>query len=218
MSNTFGSFSSNVESRPGLVTTFSGSDIKVVFGNIEVGNLQGISWSVNREVRPIFVCGEPNALSYSKNKRGVAGSMVLTCFDRHALRDIMDQCLVYRQDQSFVPGITEQGITDGNSSDIDVNSAGRKAVYADEIPPFNAMLYGRNEFNKKMYMTIYDITIISEGAGISIDDGIQEAQFTYVARHVDGWRNISPTTSTTVDSESISLDTFGGSSTPTLDI
>ena len=76
-------FASNEGSRPGLITTFSGSDIKVVFGNVEVGNLQGISWSVNREVRPIFVCGEPNALSYSKNKRGVAGSMVLTCFDRH---------------------------------------------------------------------------------------------------------------------------------------
>ena len=66
-------FDGNAESKPGLVTTFSGSDIKCVFGNIEVGNLQGISWSVNREVRPIFVCGEPNALSYSKNKRRYDG-------------------------------------------------------------------------------------------------------------------------------------------------
>ena len=70
-------FASNEGSRPGLITTFSGSDIKVVFGNVEVGNLQGISWSVNREVRPIFVCGEPNALSYSKNKNTSDSSLII---------------------------------------------------------------------------------------------------------------------------------------------
>ena len=41
-----------------------------------------------------------------------------------------------------------------------------------------------------MVMRIFDVTIISEGAGISIDDGIQEAQFTYVARHIDDWRPV----------------------------
>jgi len=39
-------------------TTFSGSDIKAVFGNVEIGNLQGLSLSVNREVRPVFVMGK----------------------------------------------------------------------------------------------------------------------------------------------------------------
>ena len=212
MANDSTSFNSTVSSRPGIVTTFSGSDIKVVFGNIEVGNLQGISWSVNREVRPIFVCGEPNALSYSKNKRGVAGSMVLTCFDRHALRDVMEICLVYRNDQTFVPGVTEQGIGAGDMNAVlNADFAGsRTAVYADEIPPFNAVLYGRNEFNKRMRMAIYDITIISEGAGISIDDGIQEAQFTYVARHIDGWRSDSLESGTTVASETQSFGATPG--------
>ena len=214
MANTSTTFSATSDSRPGLVTTFSGSDIKVVFGNVEVGNLQGVSWSVNREVRPIFVCGEPNALSYSKNKRGVAGSMVLTCFDRHALRDIMDISSVYRQDQTFIPGQAEPAAsTAGDASNAAVAGAlftdpARKAMYADEIPPFNATLYGRNEFNKKMVMRIYDVTIISEGAGISIDDGIQEAQFTYVARHVDGWRSLSTNTQTgTVQDEIAAVNT-----------
>tara|TARA_Y100000310_G_C20695497_1_gene825410 strand:+ start:2261 stop:3019 length:759 start_codon:yes stop_codon:yes gene_type:complete len=176
-------FQNNSVSKSGLITTFSGSDIKCVFGNVEVGNLQGISWSVNREVRPIFVCGEPNALSYSKNKRGVAGSMVLTVFDRGALFDIMTKwSQVYRDDQTFHPGITE---TEGHTHTM---VGARQAYYADEIPPFNISLYGQNEFNKQMKMGIVDVTIISEGAGISIDDGIQEAQFTYVARHVLPWR------------------------------
>jgi hypothetical protein len=181
------SFDGNVDAKPGLVTTFSGSDIKCVFGNIEVGNLQGISWSVNREVRPIFVCGEPNALSYSKNKRGVAGSMVLTVFDRGALFDIMNNySQVYRTNQTFHPGLTETPGASGLSSFTEAGA--RKAYYADEIPPFNITLFGQNEFNKQMTMGVIDVTIISEGAGISIDDGIQEAQFTYVARHVLPWK------------------------------
>ena len=180
-------FQSNVQTNPGLVTTFAGSDIKTVFGNVEIGNLQGISWSINREVRPIFVCGDPNALSYSKNKRGVAGSIVMTCFDRAALRDIMELSSVYRTDQSFVPGQTQQA---GGTSSPFSDDEPRTAIYSDEIPPFDITLYGKNEFGKQMVMRIFDVTIISEGAGISIDDGIQEAQFTYVARHIDDWRPV----------------------------
>tara|TARA_B100000131_G_scaffold254083_1_gene248295 strand:+ start:6845 stop:7468 length:624 start_codon:yes stop_codon:yes gene_type:complete len=180
------SFKSNVDTNPGLVTTFAGSDIKTVFGNVEIGNLQGISWSINREVRPIFVCGDPNALAYSKNKRGVAGSIVMTCFDRAALRDIMELSSVHRTDQSFVPGMTQTAGGTGSPFGEDT----RVAIYSDEIPPFDITLYGKNEFGKQMVMRIFDVTIISEGAGISIDDGIQEAQFTYVARHIDDWRSV----------------------------
>ena len=180
----------------GIVSTYSGSDIKAVFGNVEVGNLQGISWSTNREVRPIFVCGDPNALSYSKNKRGHAGSVVLTVFDRAALRDIMEMSSVYRKDQTFVPGTNATQLASNNTTSFSTQNS-RKAVYADEVPPFDITLYGMNEFGKQMVMRIYDVTIISEGAGISIDDGIQEAQFTYVARHVDGWRNLQVSTQTT---------------------
>ena len=189
-------FKSRVNTDKSLVTTFAGSDIKTVFGNVEIGNLQGISWSINREVRPIFVCGDPNALAYSKNKRGVAGSIVMTAFDRAALRDIMEVSEVHRTDQSFVPGVTV-------TPDSAANPFGdeqRNAIYSDEIPPFDITLYGKNEFGKQMVLRIYDVVIISEGAGISIDDGIQEAQFTYVARHVDDWRPVQGTLASAADS------------------
>jgi len=188
----------------GIVSTYSGSDIKAVFGNVEVGNLQGISWSTNREVRPIFVCGDPNALSYSKNKRGHAGSVVLTVFDRAALRDIMEMSSVYRKDQTFVPGTNATQLASNNTTSFSTQNS-RKAVYADEVPPFDITLYGMNEFGKQMVMRIYDVTIISEGAGISIDDGIQEAQFTYVARHIDSWRLLAEGASTLASNVSEAL-------------
>lgn len=195
----------------GIVSTYSGSDIKAVFGNVEVGNLQGISWSTNREVRPIFVCGDPNALSYSKNKRGHAGSVVLTVFDRAALRDIMEMSSVYRKDQQFVPGADSRTLASNNTTAFQAANS-RKAVYADEVPPFDITLYGMNEFGKQMVMRIYDVTIISEGAGISIDDGIQEAQFTYVARHIDSWRLLAEgfeTSSSDVSTALSNISSFG---------
>ena len=189
-------FKSRVNTDKSLVTTFAGSDIKTVFGNVEIGNLQGISWSINREVRPIFVCGDPNALAYSKNKRGVAGSVVMTAFDRAALRDIMEVSEVERRDQNFVPGTTVQPSSQSNPFGDEI----RPAIYSDEIPPFDITLYGKNEFGKQMVLRIYDVMIISEGAGISIDDGIQEAQFTYVARHVDDWRPVGGSLASAADS------------------
>ena len=74
--------------------------------------------------------------------------------------------------QSFVPGQTQQ-VTSSASPFSDDEP--RTAIYSDEIPPFDITLYGKNEFGKQMVMRIFDVTIISEGAGISIDDGIQEA-------------------------------------------
>ena len=54
-----------------------------------------------------------------------------------------------------------------------------------------------------MVMRVFDVTIISEGAGISIDDGIQEAQFTYVARHIDAWRQVAGTTAGLADTTGV---------------
>lgn len=52
-------FNVNDNAEAQTFTTFSGSDIKIVFGNLEIGNLQGLSLSVNREVRPVFIMGNP---------------------------------------------------------------------------------------------------------------------------------------------------------------
>jgi hypothetical protein len=180
-------FQSNLDQGGNMVTTFSGSDIKMIFGNVEIGNIQGVSWSINREVRPVFVMGDPNALAYSKNKRGVAGSIVMTAFDRSSLFDIQQMSEVYRRDQHYTPGQDHSAGTNTNPFNSENT---RSAVYADEVPPFTATLYGMNEFGKQMVMSIHDITIISEGAGVSIDDGIQEAQFTYVAKNIISWQPV----------------------------
>lgn len=115
--------------------------------------------------------------------------MVLTCFDRAALRDIMELAKVYRTDQSFVPGKAQKPTSSNNP----FGDTYREAVYADEIPPFDITLYGKNEFGNQMVMRIFGVTLISEGSGFSIDDGIQEAQYTYVAKQLSSWKPVEGT-------------------------
>ena len=170
-------------------STFSGADIKAVFGQLEVGNLQGISLSINREVRPVFVMGDPNPVSYSRGKRGIAGSMILTMFDRSAFHDIMKNHAWYikkpHEGKEIEAGSQNALLsTDGGAGGY----APAKPEYSDQIPPFTITLLGVNEFGASTTMSIHGVHLISEGSGISIDDTIQEAQFTFVARQVKFWR------------------------------
>ena len=65
--------------------TFSGSDIRAYIGPVPFGQMQAISYSISREKAPIYTCGSPDPRSFSRNKRGIAGSLVWVMFDRHAL-------------------------------------------------------------------------------------------------------------------------------------
>ena len=170
-------------------TTFSGTDIVATFEDVEIGNLQGLSLSVNREVRPVFVMGNSNAVSYSKGKRGVAGSLIMTIFDRDAFFDIKEQrALYYAKKSDYTPGFSNFGaIQDAEAANILQLDLARPN-YSDQIPPFTVSLVARNEFGSAMTMSIYGVHLISEGTGISIDENIQEAQLTFVAKDVDWWK------------------------------
>jgi hypothetical protein len=65
--------------------SFSGVDIKGVFGNTVVAELQAISYSITREKAPIYTMGSADPRSFSRGKRGIAGTLIFIMFDRHAL-------------------------------------------------------------------------------------------------------------------------------------
>lgn len=67
------------------MTSFSGSDLVVSFGPRVIGELQQISWAVEREKAPVYTLGNPDPRSFSRGKRGIAGSLVFAVFDRDAL-------------------------------------------------------------------------------------------------------------------------------------
>lgn len=65
--------------------SFSGVDIKGVFANQVIAELQAISYSISREKAPIYTMGSADPRSFSRGKRGIAGTLIFIVFDRHAL-------------------------------------------------------------------------------------------------------------------------------------
>src|ERR1019366_6073396 len=58
--------------------------------------------SVTREKAPIYTLGSADARSFSRNKRGIAGSLIWVNFDRHALLN-----LVYKLGGNFVANVDD---------------------------------------------------------------------------------------------------------------
>jgi hypothetical protein len=82
-------------------TTFSGCDIKAVFASKTIGEIQAISVQVTREKAGIYTMGDPNPRSFSRGKRGIAGSLILIQFDRDALLEAL-QDLKFQGDKDEI--------------------------------------------------------------------------------------------------------------------
>ncbi len=77
------------EQQQGTYSVFTGTDIYTVFADTIISTIQGISYSITRQKAPIYTMGSPDPRAFARSKRGIAGSMILTTFDRHALSDFM---------------------------------------------------------------------------------------------------------------------------------
>lgn len=174
--------------------SFSGADIKAVFGAKEVGNLMAVSYAIQREKAPIYVLGEANPRGFSRGKRGIAGSLIFIQFDTHA---ILEQFSTGNLG-NFVKKKYEISPSDLKKDDAaigaitaDVNpealGAVSKAFYADQIPPFDITVAACNEFGIQARCVIHGCELMNEGWGMGIEDRQADMQTTYLARAVTRW-------------------------------
>lgn len=190
---------------------FTGSDMVAYIGATKIGKLQGITCSITREMMPLYVAGDPNPKTFNKGKRGIAGNLVFTQFDRHAiLRDLVDARTKQLQN---IWGLINNNTSPGNLASAYnsvvtnvfnplVNSNVAKAQqqdllatyemvskralnFSDQIPPFNITITLLNESGKGAFVNIYGVQLVNEGWSYTIDDMNSEAAFTYVARSID---------------------------------
>ena len=71
----------------------TGTDIYAVFNDTIITTSQGISYSITRQKAPVYTLGSVDARSVARSKRGIAGSMIMTTFDRHCLGNFMRESL-----------------------------------------------------------------------------------------------------------------------------
>ena len=246
------------------LTSFSGADLVATFANKVIGELQQISWAVQRDKAPVFTCGSPDARSFSRGKRGIAGSMVFAVFDHdslvEALQSVWDQIAptamftaaanigASRYSENFqnaldmikwndkvtttaltgenrdgygfsygadaagdytneisaqtasgsnnTPSFKENGFinqdpdawTDSEST-INVPAGftpirGGDVIYADTLPPFDITLTFASEYGNTAFQKIYDVDILNESSGASVDTVVMSRQVTWIARRL----------------------------------
>lgn len=194
-------------------TTFSGCDIVATFGNQVIGELQAITYSVSREKAPVYTMGSAEPRSFSRGKRGIAGTLVFTVFDRDALIEALKS-----QDELNTVNRIGTARTDSTTDDpltIDqwdqqmtnaISGADRDQIaekiqltnaevrYADEIPPFDITISFANEYGQRAVLVLYGVEILNEGTGFSIDSVTTEKACTFVARRVDYMKNLEGAT------------------------
>ena len=205
------------------LSSFSGADLLVTFGNRHIGELQSISWAIQREKAPVYTLGSPDPRSFSRGKRGIAGSLIFAVFDRDALMEEIikpwenNQAhfpkmftaagnLYNRQLMDFAQAAAAAGWgtpgADYNSAVEGWNNAANNAqgtldtppgfkkltpdglMYPDMLPPFDITMTFANEYGQSAYQKIYDVDILNEGSGVSVDTVVMERQMTFIARRI----------------------------------
>ena len=191
------------QSRANAYNSFSGIDVKAVFGSKVAVPLQAFSFATQREKAPIYTMGYPNPRAFSRGKRGTAGTLVFAMFDQHPLvgaagsgplfADNITQNLFWADEEEVLPSVDfigGQAVV--NISSVDPTTAlspGEEGNtfedqrlmlpwYADQIPPFNITLTASNEYGAVVTMSVIGVEIVNEGYGISIDDLVSEFQYT----------------------------------------
>ena len=244
------------------LTSFSGADLVATFANKVIGELQQISWAVQRDKAPVFTCGSPDARSFSRGKRGLAGSMVFAVFDHDALvsalqtvwEEIAPSAMftaaannVISNSEDFTnaldmikwnatvseaalnedtadragygfsfgattsgdytnvigaqsdkgsnnspnidqqTGFVESWNTDGDDIYVPAGFApirGENVIYADTLPPFDVTLTFASEYGHTAFQKIYDVDILNESSGASVDTVVMARQVTWIARRL----------------------------------
>jgi hypothetical protein len=208
-----------VEDYTKTYTTFSGCDIVATFNGKVIGELQAITYSVSREKAPVYTMGSAEPRSFSRGKRGIAGTLVFTVFNRDALIDEFkvasdsEKGQVQKYAMNDAANVTSKtgnaagyvsiedwdlqmsNLASGGSS----NGTGKVSdlvikttpKYADEILPFDVTVTFANEYGQKAVLVIYGVELLNEGSGYSIDSVTTEKAYTFVARRIDHMKSLN---------------------------
>ena len=190
---------------------FTGSDMRVVFDNKEVGTVSSLTVTVSRDVIPRYTSGDANPKTFAKGRRGIAGTMTFSVFDRDPiLRDVFAD-KYYQQLQSlwantsktfgysiFQPG-SGGGVTDfttaTNLRDGIAPAAIQEALeihrllgqyikikYIDQLPPIDVTITFANDAGAVSVAALKGVVFLTEGIGWTMGDVDTEMATSYLAR------------------------------------
>lgn len=191
--------------------SFSGVDMHVTFAGKLIGELQGLSFSVQREKAPLYTMGSADPRSFSRGKRGISGSLVFLVFDRSALLSTLQersrfvankyelwtsQTATPINDQRYVKTVANgavgqqiQGAATPAGNIITSDKVLATPNYHDQIPPFDIVVTAANEYGHIASMSICGVEIMNAGSSMSIDDINTDEACTFMATAIKPWNS-----------------------------
>ena len=178
--------------------SFSGVDITPIFQGKAIGEIQAISYSIQREKAPVYTMGKADPRSFARGKRGIAGSLIFIVFDRHAVLERFKNARFSADKDEFgvrnqvsvesAFGLSNNVFTrDNEGSGSSFNQSMQAPWYSDQVPPFDIVLAAANEYGAQAIMRIFGVELMNENSGVSIDDIVTEQQYTYLAKWITPW-------------------------------
>lgn len=156
----------------------------------------------------MYTMGSANPRSFSRGKRGIAGTLVFVLFDHDALlsglKEHIDKNRVFhrvggdRNNKALTIDEWDAQMTslaNGNSSGSSADAqdavsrtqnitSRQDPVIADEIPPFDITISMANEYGKAAVMVLYGVEILNQGSQFSMDNIQSQMACTFVARRL----------------------------------
>jgi hypothetical protein len=149
-------------------TSYSGCDIRAIV-NVPGGepkiiaNIHTLSYSIHREKYAVTPHGYTYPKGFVRGRRSLAGTMVFSVFDRHALWDISKQ-----------------------KAKIDRSSGERAfSLLGDQMIPFDIACIFINEQGRQSKLNLYGIELVDEGMVMSVNDIYTESTHVFRARDID---------------------------------
>jgi len=142
---------------------------------VVLGDLQTITISSHREKFPVRTLGRVYPKSYTRGGRTLAGSMIFTVLDKHALWELAQSNLKF-----YSTGV---GVGGSDSAWPEMST-----VLIDQLPPFDITLIASNEVGDNSYTVLYGVEIVNEGQTMSIQDLATESVMQFYCRDFDPLR------------------------------
>lgn len=176
----------------------------------------------------MYTMGSANPRSFSRGKRGIAGTLVFVVFDHDALlkglaehvesnkvfhrigKDINWKPMTIEKWDEAMKDIASQGDkgTTTKSAGYRTRAISQQAepIIADEIPPFDITISMANEYGKAAVMVLYGVEILNQGSQFSMDNIQSQMACTFVASRLKCLEAVDMATGKTIPNGNASID------------
>ena len=139
---------------------------KQASSTITLATLQTMSLQTHREKNAVRALGNSYVKGYTRGPRTIAGSMVFTMFNEHALAKL-------------VRAMAGKGSVYGER-DADLST-----LIIDQLPPIDITVAIANEYGQLSQLGIYGLEFVNDGMTMSVEDILTEEVCQFVARDCD---------------------------------